>query len=254
MTEIAKLFDSYGRVARLYPALLASAPLVWTLGTIQPDLLSDGKSKLIVTLIVAFGGLVLLGNLARSCGKNIEEKLIHAWGGMRTTILLRHSDPTLDRFTKGRYHLALQNLCGDSLVMPTQEQELAAPLEANEKYRSATKCLIENRRDKKYDLLHKELAAYGFRRNLLGLKPVCLLIIAVSTAINLIAWQPQSPPAMQEIDVIVADAMARWQIYIVFLANAGYLVIWLTLINPRFVLNSANEYALALFRTLDGAK
>lgn len=254
MVDISKLFDSYGRTARLYPALLTSAPLIWTIGSIHPDLLSDSKSKLIVGIIVAFGGLVLLSNLARSCGKSLEKRLMQAWGGSRTTVLLRHSDTTIDQFTKSRYHSALQKLCANSLIMPTDKEERSAPLEADEKYQSVTKYLIENRRDKKYVLLHNELTAYGFRRNLLGLKPVCITIIAISMIINLIAWHYNSPAVLQATNSIVVDVMTRWEIYTVFLANIVYLMIWTLLINKKFVLHAADEYAFALFRTLDATR
>lgn len=251
MPDLSKLFDSYNRVARLYPALLVSAPIVWTLGAFHPELVSGNGSNIILTAIVFFGGLYLLSNLARSAGKSLEDKLNRSWDGWRTTALLRHRDLTIDRFTKTRYHSALQTLCGNTFYLPTQDEEITDSIEADQKYRSATKLLIEKRRDKKHDLLHKELAAYGFRRNLLGLKPVGILIVMVALLINIVEWHYTAPVSIGTIDSLAMDAMQRWIIYTLFLANIGYLAILLAFINSRFVLHSANEYAIALFRTLE---
>lgn len=254
MPNLLKLFDNYSRIARLYPALLVSAPIVWTLGALHPEIVSGDGSNLILTAIVFFGGLFLLSNLARSRGKSLEEKLNRSWDGWRTTALLRHRDSTIDRFTKIRYHTALQSLCGNTFHLPTPEEEALDHNEADEKYRSATKLLIEQRRDKKHDLLHKELAAYGFRRNLLGLKPAGIVIAIVALLVNIVAWRHTAPLSILMIDAFVMDAMQRWVIYTLFMANIGYLAILLAFINSRFVLHSANEYASALFRTLEDAK
>lgn len=253
MPGLSKLFDSYSRVTCLYPAFLVSAPVVWSLGALHPQLVTGNGSNLILTAIVSFGGMFLLSNLARSCGKSLEEKLNRSWGGLRTTALLCHSDSTIDRFTKTRYHRALEILCGNSIHLPTPEEEAFDPGEAGEKYRSATKLLIEHRRDKKFDLLHKELANYGFRRNLLGLKPAGIVIAAVALLINIVAWYHTVPISILTIDAFVTDVMHRWVIYTVFLVNTGYLTILFFFINSRFVLHSANEYATALFRTLEDA-
>jgi hypothetical protein len=51
---------------------------------------------------------------------------------------------------------------------------------------------------------------------------------------------------------VLLDVEARWPIYAVGLANLACLVLWLLLIRPSFVSLAATEYALALFRTLDG--
>lgn len=254
MIDISKAFDSYNRVARLYPALLILAPLIWTICSIHPDIASSQPVELLLSTMVFIGGFVLLSNLARTAGKSIEEKLNQGWGGWRTTTLLRHQDSTIDRFTKLRYHAALQKLSGNTLQMPTPDQEILDPHVADEKYRSATKLLIEKRRDKKYDLLQKELAWYGFRRNLLGLKPIGVVITVIAILINLFDWYQVAKPSATNISFFLADIVQRGMFFTPLLASMAYLLLFIFVINENFVRQSADEYSLALFRTLENEK
>lgn len=88
---------------------------------------------------------------------------------MPTTIALRHRDRFLDGVSKQRYHTAITAKLG--IAMPTAEEELAAPEQADDTYTGATKRLRELTRSNK-QLLLKENIAYGFHRNMLAMKPV----------------------------------------------------------------------------------
>ena len=77
------------------------------------------------TLLIAFAAIVyFLASIARSKGASLQEKLIGKWGGWPTTIILRHSDNTIDVGTKARYHLRLSSLPG-APVLPSEEEERA---------------------------------------------------------------------------------------------------------------------------------
>lgn len=254
MVDITKLFDSYNRTARLYPALLSVAPILWTLGVFHPEVVAGDTAEIIVSAIVVFGGLYLLASIARNQGKAIESGLNKSWGGLRSIAFLRHLDETIDSFTKSRYHKSLETLCGDGFTMPSPEEERLNPKEADAKYHSATRRLIEHRRDnKKYDLLHKELASYGFRRNLLGMRTIALLVALLATAINGAEIYHIFPEAIDSPNVLLASMKQEWLTYSLFLVNVINIAVWLFLINSDFVRRSSEEYAFALFRTLDGA-
>jgi hypothetical protein len=108
--------------------------------------------------------------------KKLEESLVTKWGGMPTTIALRHRDKFLDSVSKQRYHTAIVSKLG--IAMPTAEEESADPDKADDTYIGATKRLRELTRSNK-QLLLKENIAYGFHRNMVAMKPVgivsCLL-------------------------------------------------------------------------------
>jgi hypothetical protein len=88
------------------------------------------------------------------------------------------------------------------------------------------------------------------RRNLLGLKPIALLVLIGAMLVNASAlWLGIATPA-HAADML-ADASVRWPLYVAMTANLACVAIWLLIIRPNFVQQSADEYAAALFRTLD---
>ena len=106
------------------------------------------------------------------------------------------------------------------------------------------------RRGTEYAILHRENASYGFRRNMLGLKPIALAVAAIAALVTALGWWAVLYPS------------ATWQSFRVSIVtypylpvllafDAGYLLLWAATINERFVHQAAYEYAEALFRTLD---
>lgn len=248
LSALTKLFDSYNRVARLYPALLAIAPILCSAVVVFPSIVSTTPRS----TAAAFGLSCLayfLASLARSRGKTIEESLLAKWGGWPTTIILRHRDGRIDPATKARYHATIAGLCPD-LAMPSATEEQNAPAAADDTYRSATKRLIEMRRGSEYAMLHRENASYGFRRNMLGLRPIALTIAVFAAVVTAVGWWTVlwPSPTWQSL----RNSVVTYPYLPVLLAfDAGYFLMWTAMINERFVRQAAYEYAEALFRTLD---
>ena len=94
--------------------------------------------------------------------------------------MLRHADVRLDKLTKDRYHGFLSDsILGLTLASPEDERE--NPEWADEGYESANRWLLEQTRNQAwFDLLFTENVNYGFRRNLLGLKPIALGVDTIS--------------------------------------------------------------------------
>lgn len=249
---IPNAFDAYDRTARIYPALLAIAPIFWTVWVFHPELLVDGK-KIFGSVGALLVGMTLFANIARHMGKKVEERLNIARGGWRTTVILRHRDDTINQYTKKRYHERLTELC-KGLKLPSPNEENHDPKDADAKYRSATECLKELRRGNKYHLLDKENALYGFRRNLLGIKPVGNLITTIMTGVALIAWWLNIPRSFDTLSSVLTDMASRWQVYSLIFLDLGYITLWILIVRPDFVNQASNEYALALFRTLEERK
>lgn len=245
-----KPFDTYSRVARIYPALLTLVPAIWTIAALHPELLNDGAGKVLVAGASFVGGMTLLSAVARSLGKRVEARLNAARGAWRTTVMLRHRDSTIEVYTKRRYHARLNALC-NGFVLPTADEELRDPADADARYRSATKRLIELRRDGKYQMLHKENALYGFRRNLLGLKPIGILTTLLAFSLSLMGWLHDAPSSLSNARVLIDDASTRWPVYAAGIANLAYLLFWILIVRPGFIHQAQHEYAAALFRTLE---
>ena len=242
-----KLFDKYSVTARLYPALLTLAPLIWSAIVIFPDLTKNIPHTTALTF--ATGCLLyFLASIARSRGKFAEVNLVKKWGALPTTILLRHQDQRLNQFTKGRYHSALSSLSG--LTIPSAAEELNAPLRADDIYRSATQKLLEKRRGAQYGMIYNENASYGFRRNLYGLKPVAIVINLLAILATIAGWLFVTS-APYDYAAFTQSAFAYPCLPILILVDVVYFLVWVWAIGQRFVLQAGMEYAQALLRSLD---
>jgi hypothetical protein len=185
--------DPYNRAARLTPALLTIAPVVVLFycfyGTSNPLL------SAIVSLLGWCGGGYALTRIARNAGSRIQDTLFEKWGGAPTTQLLRHSTPDIDPYTKARCHSILAKAL--KTPAPTAESEAANPAAADNFYRAATRWLIAQTKDtKKFPAVFRENVAFGFQRNMLGLRPIGLIIAASTLAADLLAcasFEPYRP-------------------------------------------------------------
>jgi len=247
LDTVVGLFDSYSRVARLYPSVIALAPILWSGVALFPSLL-ESASQSIAFVIGSACLLFFFTSITRSLGKRTEARLLRQQGGWHTTMLLRHRDATLDGTTKERYHRALEVMC--ACALPTLKQEQTNPADADAIYRSATKKLIEQRRGAEYVLLHAENASYGFRRNLYGLKPVALIETVIVILLTLFGWWLITPQPYTRL--VIAQSVISYPHFLVLVGlDLGYLFLWLWAVTPDFVAQAGREYAEALLRTLD---
>jgi hypothetical protein len=223
MTTIFELVkDPYERKARVVPGLLVALPLIVPLLCVY-----GAKHPVLTGLIGLLGGcgtIYLLASVARGRGKNLEEILVEKWGGMPTTIALRHRDTFLDSVSKQRYHTAIKFKLG--IAMPTAEEESANPDKADDFYIGATKRLRELTRSNK-QLLLKENIAYGFHRNMLAMKPAgivsCLLgvlyglLIAKILQVSPLTFDPvhfADPGLAAGVTMLISLALlAAWLLY-----------------------------------------
>ena len=151
---LSNLFDEYSLNARVRPALLALLPIVIFAYLAFPKLYEMAAGA---TSILVVGGLITaLAHYCRYRGRKVEKVLFSSWGGKPTTVILRHRDSMLDSTTKRRYHDFLsRNIKG--WTSPSAEEEAQNPVEADERYESAVRWLLERTRDtKQYSLLFKE--------------------------------------------------------------------------------------------------
>lgn len=249
MDIISTIFDSYNRKARLYPALLTLAPIIWSTCVFAPTITpSFASSAAALTLISSI--LYAFAHAARSNGKILEKQLIDNWGAWPTTIMLRHSDNSIDPVTKTRYHAALSAIC-DDMPFPTPLEEQQSPEKADVHYHSAIERLIERRLGPQYEILNYENASYGFRRNLLGLKPFGLVISFMAAAFTGFAWWAVTMSEEFSISSTMASFKNDPVFLILIILDVTYFLLWVFIVQRKFVLQAACEYSRALLKTLD---
>jgi len=110
--------------------------------------------------------------------------------------------------------------------------------------------LIEARRGPSFKILHAENASYGFRRNLLGLKPVALGIAIGLAALTGIVWLLEVHAT--QLTFFALSVFRDWQTPLVLIAfDLVCAAVWLLAVRESFVLQAAREYGEALLRSLD---
>jgi hypothetical protein len=246
---LSKLFDEYARHARLYPAALALLPAVLFVLVAFPKSLLGEFPKNAIVVAAALALVYFFMHVARDAGKRIEPDLIGRFGGWPTTTMLRHGDPIIDSITKARYHKALSEMCPD-VAWPTPQDEALNRDDADIKYNSVINLLRERRRGDEHALIHKENASYGFRRNMLGLRPLGVASASIVTLISLglMYAQIQDAPTWS---AKIARIYVEPRFAFLTLANVAVAIWWLTTVRPPWVQRAANNYARALLRSLD---
>uniref|UniRef100_E6Q5R9 Uncharacterized protein n=1 Tax=mine drainage metagenome TaxID=410659 RepID=E6Q5R9_9ZZZZ len=250
MIDLKGLFDAYSRQARLYPALLTLVPLLLTLLAWVPALVTI--DQLLIGIAVACGVLYFLSDVARTAGKRLEPKLLEEWGGWPTTIWLRHSDNHLSAEVKRRYHSFLSSRPAIA-AMPTREEEEREPAKSDERYVASVMWLKEQCRGADYALVHKELATYGFRRNLLGLKPVGVGICGIALVAPLLIALARPGASVSQLLQILPEAYAALPLPILGALAVSMigLVVWLFIVRRSWVREAGDLYARALLASCD---
>lgn len=243
---VDKLIDPYDKQARLYPGLIVFIPIA-----VLVVFLYGGQNFLASSLlsILGFSGAAyLLASSARNAGKKIEDRLFATWGGKPTTQLLRHSDHRIDKHTKERIHLILSQKIGKQL--PNLEQETSNPSDADELYKACVVWLINNTRDvRKFPLVFKENIAYGFRRNMLGLKNIGIFVAVISIVWVLLyahAFTPISP-YFNVSGLLQSDI----KILVPLIVSSVILIIWIFLVNESALKQVSFAYAERLLHSCD---
>ena len=212
--DILKQFDVYNLKARVFPALIAGLPTLALLFVIVPwDHLGLSHA------IAASMGFVLLfafADLARHRGKTVEAKL----GSNATPEQWHRGNPDVPEGSKDRFRAYVAGKLKQAA--PTAEDERADPRRANDFYLTANAWLRDRTRDtRSYGILFGENVTYGFRRNLLGLKPVGLLInlIVLAFCAGVLWFRPPYFAALNGLDeklVIVIVAVVLHSAYLLF--------------------------------------
>ncbi|MBS0243955.1 MAG: hypothetical protein JSS20_17415 [Proteobacteria bacterium] len=227
--------DSYTRRARIYPALLASLPGL-ALAAVMVSWKDLGISHAVATVAAGFL-LYAFGDLTRRLGKRNEDAIYREIGGKPSTAMLRHSDTTFDEATKSAWLKFLASKIGGT--PPTDEEEKADPAAADTYYDRCGNWLRENTRDhKKFYLVFDENVAYGFRRNLYGLKWLGLALNALVVLICAI-WIWNRWPVGYD------DGVASRLIYVVSIALA-HALFFIFAVTKEGVIEAARQYGRQL--------
>lgn len=226
--------DQYQRTAQLYPAILAVSPLLAVAIVWAPKALGVVGSVGSVGVIAALS--IFLIQIGRQLGRAVEARW--ALGPPVTIAALRHGGSLLSPATLARYHAALRQ---HGIAVPSSEEQANDPVGADSAYADLVVWLRDQTRDqKRYSLIHVENRNYGFRRNLLGLKSIGVVICGTAVALDL--WLILTAHAKGDLQI------AAWILLGVLTAGLGS---WGLVVTREFVLDASRAYAVRLLAASD---
>jgi hypothetical protein len=230
VTGPGRVLDAYSIKARWSPVFLAVLPPLILCFALVPGLPAWNK---LWPLLGAAGVVILVDQLGRDRGKRLEPALWASWGGAPTTAALRHRDAA-NPVLLARQHERIAAIVGHAL--PTADEERADPAGADQVYQAAIAVLIARTRGRRreYPLIFAENCNYGFRRNMLGLRPWGNLLAA---AVGILALAAIAARLAGLVDVPLALAS------VVLVVSAAATVIWWRVVTSDWVRPVAWAYA-----------
>lgn len=230
-----RLPDGYTWRARTLPVIIVSLPaLVILVGGLAWQSRLGIATGLTITVASA-----LASQLGRDRGRLLQTGLWDSWGGSPTLQLVRHrGSQHPDRVV--RLHVGLEEVFGDEL--PSAEEEQADPDKADAAYEDVIARLRDRTRDRaRFPLVFEENANYGFRRNLLGLRPwgigIDLASLAVAALLLIVTKGTFDHRAAHwAVPAVVALVLALF---------------WVFVVTPAWVRVPADAYAQRLFEAVE---
>jgi hypothetical protein len=220
--------DGYDLKARLSPGYLAVGPIALAMVILAGEHLD--LVQVIASLAVALGVPFVVASRVRDRGKDLESDLWRSWGGAPATRMLRatENDPNaVDRRLRSRRRTGLD--------LPSAQVQREDPEGADRQIQEVVDGLI---RDTKGDaVVQSELAEYGMRRNLLGVRNLGLVAGCLTLGIGIgdLGW-----------GLAADDGSALASVIIVVIASVA-TVSWIR-VTPAWVRVAAERYAEALLR------
>ena len=244
--NLSDYFDQYSLSARVRPALFIVLPIILTAYILFEPLRTLLGSLL--GILLTCGVVNFFANQMSSQGNVLQDKLFKKWGGAPTTLILRHSDNELDKYTKQRYREKLVSLVSNFKNV-SERAERANPTDADQYYISAINYLREKIRDsEKYPLILKENMNYGFSRNLLAFKSTAITIILISLAISLLIIVVTFKDKYVDINSL---SLLSPQYYVLVILHIIFLLFWCLMINETWVKVRAYAYAKRLLSSCE---
>ena len=247
LKELGKYFDHYTVNARFMPAFFSVLPFVLTMLAWCPSSKSILGGSL--TILISFGVMTFVSTIISNLGNRCQKRLFSIWGGAPTTVVLRHTDQALDKYTKQRYHKWLDGKI-DGLNLPKVEGEVKDRTDADLKYQSAINFLREFTRDKtRYPAVYRDNVAYGFARNLLAIRVIGVLVALLCVVINLYFVWPVLALIKAEADaMILSDYLLGIGAGLV---SVVFVFAFLFVINNNFVKERGFRYAKTLLESCE---
>jgi uncharacterized membrane protein len=237
--SISGSFDRYQWNVRVLPGLVVLLPLCLAI-LAWVDQPADAVKPLLV-VVMGSGVLVPLSNITRDLGRKAQKQLMEEWGCWPSTAILRHADSRISDVRKARCHSILALLV-PGVKIPSAEEETRDPKAADAIYESCADFVRATTRDQhQFAILFSENVEFGYRRNMLGIKPIGVVLGSLGLGVcGMKLWSDQSLGKQVSSIALISTILD------IFL-----MLFWLLAVNENYALAAANSYAYQLIDAID---
>ena len=199
---------------------------------------------LVIGVVTYCGMLVLLSNMGRDLGRNMEAKLFKKWKGSPTTRMLDPSTSDMPKMQLNKIHAGLEKLTGLSLP----EDDNDARKDVFETWTTYLRINTRGQDNGQFRLILSENISFGFRRNLYGLRwyGLALTILALGVVIGdhtMITWGGAKP---WHLDMLALRPVAKAAILI----TCWTLLILVFVVKEKWVKSAGEAYAKQLLEAV----
>lgn len=219
--------DRYQLRARVAPALLCIVPASLTVAVITG--VGRGAVAGVISFAPSSGVTYLVAHLVRDRGRRLEPSLWASWGGAPTTLLLKGLSGELPAVVARRWTVMrrlMPELVGPTGGSPPDDADAEIYIQ---RLRETTRGRLA------FPLVAAENMGYGFRRNMLGLRPLGILLGACGAvaAAAFVVVRAHHPNRIEPLEVVgLLDVVA--------------ILFWSIKVRGEWVKSQAFDYARAL--------
>lgn len=233
MDYVFKIYDAYNLRVRISVGIIVLAPLVLSLYLLVPGTRSISFTAIIIA--VSFGMCNLMISLSRYHGRESLRKCFPEL--LPAQQMLLPEDNSIDAITKERYHKFLSSKI-NNLSFSRDNNHVESSCN------SAVNWLISQTRDaQKFPLIKEESINFGFAKNLYGLKKIGIIISSILLVVETTALFVK---IMYSLDFLEFSCITTS-----IVISLSYLLMWIFIINKKWVIDSGKKYAKALLSSCD---
>lgn len=227
-----ELFGTYNIRARINVGLIFLGPFLFHGYLLIPEVRSISSTFIISLITLSLCSLIIV--LSRMYGSNALKKCYP--NGLPAQTYLLPENNYIDPLTKKRYyHFFESHIPGFKVTNNSDEMSIQT--------QSAVSWLIAQTRDaSQFPIIAEENMNLGFAYNLLGLKPLAIILYTILLLFdNILLLSPSCAEFVSN----------RFNLDVCTVITSFWLFIWIIIINQKLVRNCGKKYARALLSACD---
>lgn len=233
MNKFLELYDRYDLRVRMSVAIIVLIPIIMSFYLIIPEVRSLSFTAIIIIILFGISNLII--SISRYYGRDTIKKCFN--GILPAQQMLHPDDTTLDEITKKRYQYFFSSKI-DGISFKSDTQNLDAVCNT-----SINWIISQTRDSNQFPVIKEELINFGFAKNLYGVKSLGIIVTITVIILDMIIFFLQyhyKTYIFNNLNIVVS-----------LILSFCILIMWIFIINKKWVIECGRNYAKALLSACD---